>query len=276
MNMLNNLIKKFLKMNRLYTICGIIFIITQTSCMNTKQITMFRDTKKEMSLTGVPKKAPVYIIKPFDNLYLSIKTLDPEVNQIYNPSPEGLGFAGSTSMQYGDRTSQYINGYMVNSNGNIELPIIGQIMVSGLSIADAEKIVKEKAEKILKEPNVKVRILNFKVKVLGEVRNPGLYYNYEGKLNILDAISMANGITEYANLKKVILIRHYPGNSKTFKIDLTDTSIYYSEAFYLQSNDLIYVKPHRNKRTRENATVYGLFLSTISTALLIASLIITN
>jgi polysaccharide export outer membrane protein len=237
---------------------------------------MFQDLNEELSLTEVPREAPLYSIKPFDNLYVSIKTLDPEVNQLYNPSAEGTGFGGSTSMQYGDRPSQFINGYMVNSEGIIELPILGQIPVAGKVISDAEKMVKEKAQEILKEPNVKVKILNFKVNVLGEVRNPGLYYNYEGKLNIIEAIGLANGITEYANLKKVLLVRQYPGSSKTFNIDLTDRSIYYSDAFYLQSNDLVYIKPHKNKRTRENTTVYSLFLSTISTFLLVASLIITN
>lgn len=265
-------------MNKSYLLYGLLLIIIfQTSCMNTKQITMFQDIEENLILSGVPREVPIYNIKPFDNLYLSIKTLDPEVNQLFNPSADGGGgFGGSTSMQYGSPESQYINGYMVQADGYINLPILGQVKVTGLSLEEAENFVKEKAEEYLKEPTVKVKVLNFKVNVTGEVKNPGLYYNYEGKLNILDALSMANGITEYANLKKGLVIRHNENNSKTYNIDFTDRSIYYSEAFYLQPGDLVYVKPHKNKRTRENATTYSLFLSTITTLFLITNFVLNN
>ena len=126
MKILLTFYQTLLKMNKLNFVYGISLVILQTSCMNTKQITMFQDLNEELSLTEVPREAPLYSIKPFDNLYVSIKTLDPEVNQLYNPSAEGTGFGGSTSMQYGDRPSQFINGYMVNSEGIIELPILGQ------------------------------------------------------------------------------------------------------------------------------------------------------
>ena len=232
---------------------------------------MFQDIQEDIVMNGVPREAPVYIIKPYDNLYLSILTLDPEVNQLFNPSSEGGGYGGGTQQQYGDRASQYINGYMVEADGTVNVPLLGKVQLAGLNLVDAQKYMKEKAEEFLKEPNVKVKVLNFKVNISGEVRNPGLYYNYEGSLNLLDALSMANGITEFANLNKVIVIRHYQNHSKTFNLNLTDKSLYFSEAFYLQPNDVVYLPPTKNKRMGENTAKYGLFLNTITTLFVLAA-----
>ena len=261
-------------MKRSYLFFVFMIILIFTSCRGTQEITMFQDIQEDMVMNGVPREAPVYIIKPFDNLYLSILTLDPEVNQLLNPSSQGGTNTGGTNQQYGERVSQYINGYMVEADGTINAPLLGKIQLAGLNLVDAQKYVKEKAEELLKDPNVKVKVLNFKVNVSGEVRSPGLYYNYEGSLNLLDAISMANGITEFANLNKVLVIRHYQNNSKTFNLHLTDKSLYFSDAFYLQPNDMVYLPPNKNKRMRENTATYGLFLSTISTILVLAAFII--
>ena len=110
---------------------------------------------------------------------------------------------------------------------------------------------------------------------MGEVRNPGLYYNYEGSLNILDAISMANGITDFADLNKVLVIRHNENDTETYNLNFRDKSVYYSDVFYLQPNDVVYIQPNKFKRTNENTDIYSLILSTIST-LLVAFTVINN
>jgi len=250
-----------------------LILIIITSCITTQPITMFQDIQKDIIMKGVPKEPPVYIIKPYDNLYLSILTLDPEVNKLFNASAEG-GVGGGTQQLYGAPALQYINGYMVEGDGSIFVPLIGKIQVAELNLIDAQKLVTKRAEEFLKQPNIKVKVLNFKVNIAGEVNKPGLYYNYEGSLNILDAISMANGITQYANLNNVTVVRHMQDNSNTYKLNLTDKSIYYSDAFYLQPNDLVYIEPNKNIRQREKTATYGLFLSTLSTLLLIVTLVI--
>jgi len=240
-------------------------IILQTSCRSSKDLTMFQDLQYNVSLSDVPGKAPEYIIKPFDNLYLNILTLEPEINALFNPTMSSNSFGAGTQQMYGDRTSQYINGYMVQADGSIILPILGQLEVAGLNLAEARSMIMERAEEYLKEPNVKVKVLNFKVNVTGEVRNPGIYYNYEGNLNVIDAISMANGITDFADLKNVLVIRHNENSTKTYNLDFSDRSIYYSDAFYLQPDDIVYIKPNKFKGSRDNNTVYSLIISTFST-----------
>lgn len=234
---------------------------------------MFRDLKNNMNLYDVPEDIPEYIIKPFDNLYLNILTLDAEVNSLFNPTG-GTGYGSGTQQMYGDRTSQYINGYMVDEDGTITIPIVGKVSVAGLNLSEARERITERAEEYLVEPNVKVKVLNFKVNVTGEVIQPGIYYNYEGNLNIIDAISMARGITNYADIKNVLVIRHNEDVTKTFNLDFSNKSIYTSDAFYLQPDDIIYIKPNKFKGRQENNTIYSLMLSTFSTILVATSIIL--
>ena len=254
----------------------IFFAFIQTSCRSSKDLLMFRDLKDNMNLYDVPKDAPQYTIKPYDNLYLNIQTLDTEVNQLFNPNQGTGGYGSSTQQMYGNRASQYINGYMVSEEGTVQIPILGEVTLIGLSLADAQDLIEERAREYLKEPNVKVKVLNFKVNVTGEVNNPGIYYNYEGSINIIDAISMANGITDYANIKDVLVMRHGEDVTRTYNIDFSDKSIYTSDAFYLQPNDIVYVKPNKFKGLQENRTIYSLMLSTLSTVLVASSLILNN
>ncbi len=256
---------------------ALLIIIFQTSCRSSRDLTMFQDLKDNVSLYKIPEKAPEYYIKPYDNLYLSILTLDPQVNQLFNPSTAGSGngVTSGTQQMYGDRASQYINGYMVTEEGFITLPILGQVEVAGLNLQEAQERIKQRAEEYLQEPNVKVKVLNFKVNVAGEVQSPGLYYNYEGSLNLIDALSMANGITQYADLKNVLVIRHNEDVTKTYNINLTDKSVYLSDVFYLQPNDIVYIKPNKFKQSNQNNNIYSLILSTVST-ILVAATVISN
>ncbi len=263
-------------MKKSYIVYLAVVFVFLISCRSSRDLVMFQDLKNNQSLGNLPEKAPEYIIKPFDNLYLSILTLDPELNQLYNPSIGGGGVGTGTQQMFGDRASQYINGYMVSAKGTINVPILGNIEVAGLNLIDAQERVRSKAEVTLKEPNIKVKVLNFKVNVTGEVKSPGLYYNYEGTLNIIDAISMANGITDFADIKNVLVIRHNETETETYNLDFTDKSVYMSEVFYLQPNDIVYIRPNQYKRTRENSTIYSLILSTVSTLLVATSVIVNN
>lgn len=253
----------------------ILILILQTSCRNPKDLVMFRDLENNQSLYDVPLDAPEYVVKPYDNLYVNILTLDPEMNNLFNPSAGGgTGYGSGTQQMYGDRTSQYINGYMVAADGTIKIPILGNITVAGLNLSEAQELIAQRAEEYLKEPNVKVKVLNFKINVLGEVNNPGIFYNYEGSINILDAISMANGITNFAEIKDVVVIRHDEDVTKTFNLDFSNKDVYTSEAFFLQPDDVIYIKPNRFKGRQENRTVYSLMLSTVSTIMVATSIIL--
>ncbi len=248
--------------------------IILTSCTSTKEIRMFQDSDKDLNRISISVPPVEHKIRPFDNLYLSILTLDPEVNKIFNPGKMGDGYASGTDQMYGSTTSQYLNGYRVASDSTITLPILGKINLVGLNLEEAQDRVKVIAEEYIKEPVVQVKYLNFWVNVAGEIKNPGIYYNYEGNLNILDAIGRANGITDFADLTKVEVKRQSDNIIYTHKLDITSNSVYSSEVFYLHPNDMVYIPPSNLKRRTLNSDTYGRFLGTISVLLLSATLIL--
>jgi polysaccharide export outer membrane protein len=245
---------------------NIVILIFLLSCSSTKKIQMFQESKNDSREIFIPPVPPEITIKPFDNLYVSIKTLDEEVNRIFNPSNiGGSGYSSGTSQNFGDPTSQYINGYRVAQDSTISLPILGKINFGGLSLEEAKEKLRIRAEEFLREPTVEVKFLNYRVNLSGEIRTPGVYYNYEGSLSIYDAISMANGITDFADLRNVVIKRQNDNKISTYNVNLTDNSVFTSDVFYLQSNDIVYIPPDNLKRRRENSDTYGRFLSTIST-----------
>lgn len=253
----------------------IVIILFQTSCQSTKDIKMFQTAKDSHRGVYVHTKQKVHNIKPFDNLYIKISTLDPEVNQVFNRGSNASGYSEGTFQMYNNPTSRYINGYIVSEDSTVNLPILGDIKMVGLTLKQAQEQILTQAKVYLVDPSVEVKFLNYKINVIGEVRTPNVYYNYEGKVNILDAISMANGITDFADLKNVEVKRFELNKIATYKVDLTDNSIFSSDVFFLQPDDLVYIPPSKLKRQRENSDLYSRMLSTISTLLVAVALMLS-
>jgi polysaccharide biosynthesis/export protein len=252
-------------------------LLVQISCSNTQEITMLRDIMEDRSIYELnSKEPPEFRIRSSDILYLKITTLDPEINEIFNPSRTGNNNQTGTQQMYGTPVGQYLNGYMVDDDGAVSIPVIGKVEMAGLTLTEAEDRLRARAEEYLKQPSVQVKFLNYKVTIAGEVRNPNLLYNYEKTINIFDAISMANGITDYADLSNLIVVRKSNGTSHTYKVDATSRNIYSSEVFYLLPNDFVYIPPTNLKRTRDNTNVYSLILSAVSTLIVVGTALNNN
>ena len=103
--------------------------------------------------------------------------MNPEVSALFNPS-KGAGFTGGTSQNYGDISGQFLNGFQIDMMGNVTLPIIGKINVINRTVAEAQNEIQRKADEYLNNATVKVKLLSFKVTVLGEVKNPGVRNNF--------------------------------------------------------------------------------------------------
>ncbi|MFC0875459.1 polysaccharide biosynthesis/export family protein [Saccharicrinis sp. FJH2] len=242
-----------------------LLLVLVCSCRNVKNITYFQDISDNQLIASSISHTPTYKLRGNDNLYVSIKTVDPEVNQLFSPAGQVGGYMTGTQQMYGDQVSQYINGYQVDSLGNITLPILGKIKISGLTIDEARKKIQTVSLEYLQNPVVDVKILSFRVNVSGEVKDPGIYYNYQGSLNVLEALSLANGITDNADIKEILVLREKGDYTETFKLDLTHKDFINSEGFYLNPYDIIYVKPSSNKKIDLNIQTYQLFLTTITT-----------
>ena len=225
------------------------------------------NTQDQEVLKAMPTEVSEYIIKTNDNLYIDIQSMSPEVNALFNPS-KGGSMQGGTQQNYGQLSGQYLNGFQVDLSGNVTLPIIGKVVLAGQSLNQAQESIQAKADEYIKDATVKVKLLSFKVTVLGEVKNPGVYYNYNNQMTVLDGISMASGVTDYGRIQKVLVLRPTEDGSKTYRLDLSNKKFLSSDAFFLQPNDVVYVEPDKYKNVKLNSPIFSLFLSTISTLIL--------
>ncbi|MCX6240027.1 MAG: polysaccharide biosynthesis/export family protein [Bacteroidia bacterium] len=236
------------------------------SCKTRKDLLYLQDIK-DLEVLDVPGPSPEYRIKPDDNLYVNIQTVNPVINQLFNPS-QGTTGSGGTQQTFGSPASSYISGYAVDLTGAITLPVIGTVTVVGKTVIETQAFIQQKANVYLKDASVQVKILNFKVTLLGELRNPGVYNNYSSNMTVLEAIGMAGGVTENAQISQLLVVRRTPTGSKSYRLDLSKKKLLASEAYFLQPNDVIYVNADRMKNIRLTMPTYSFILSAVTTIML--------
>jgi polysaccharide export outer membrane protein len=262
-----------MKLTKIALLAAVV-IMFASSCRSYKEITLLRDAGEDGEATYLlPPEPPAYEIKEKDNLYVSILTLDAELNRQYNPSMGQGGFGGSTEQTFGSPTAQYLNGYQVDNNGNIQLPVLGPVNVAGLTLNQAQQVIFEAASEFIKDPTINVKLLSFRFTVLGEVQRPGLYYNFQEQMTIFEAISLANGNTEFAEIDKVLVLRKTDDEVKSIRVNLSSIEMLNSDAYFIYPDDVVYVQPDKFKNVALKAPVYSLILSTITVAVLILNLV---
>jgi polysaccharide export outer membrane protein len=235
-----------------------------SSCTTAKKLTIMQDLSPNQTVPG-PRPAPIYHIRPKDNLYIGIATPDQDLNKMTDPTSNGVSLA----MAYEGITSKSVNGNVVDTEGNITLPMLGKIPVAGLTIAEAEDTIRGASRQYLKDATVKVRLLSFKVTVLGEVKMPGIYYNYNNYVTVLDAISLAQGTTDYAKLADVLVLRPTTGGTRTFSLNLNSKYAVQSPAWYLQPDDVVVLQPGKNKGLQQKLPLVGIVVGSLSALLLL-------
>ena len=251
------------------TLCVIIIIaLFGASCASKKQITYLQDIANIKVENFQNSTDALYKLNKQDVLYIKIVTTNPEVNTLFNLSDQS-----AQGNVINGEVDQYIKGFIIDNNGDIELPIIGKVNVVYKNIEQAKDAIYSKATQFLKEPTVYVKLLSFKYSVMGEVQRPGMYRNFNNKLNVLEAISRAGDISDHGDRKRVVVIRPTETGSQVFRLDLTDKNILASEGFNLYPNDVIYVEPLKSKAMRLNIPVASLLLTSISTLILILNFV---
>lgn len=254
-------------MKNLLALILIIALTMMLSCRSSKDLIYLNDAANNEIIYGLPSE---YILKAGDILYVSIKSISPEVNALFNPeSNMEVGNSGYGFQKYTTPSGAYLYGFELDLDGNIKLPMLGKIKVSGIPLSQVESVVQKKADEFLKDAIVKVKLLNFKITVAGEVRNPGAYYNYNNSITVLEALALASGNTDFASIKKVMIVRSFPEGKKTYMLDLSSKKSYLSEAFYLLPDDYVIVQPDRYKNFQLNSPAYSLMFSSLSSLLAI-------
>ncbi len=223
-------------------------ISTLTSCVQTKQIAYFQGDTAKYSSLKVPQATSRYI-QSSDMLGILVTSISSGSNELFNAPL----LSGVSVINYSQSPGQGRNqplGYLVDSLGNIVLPLVGKINLKDKTIDQASTIIEFKLKEYLKEPSVSVRILNHKFSVLGEVNRPSVYNLLEDRLTLTEALGMAGDLTIFGKRSNVLLIREgKSGLREMVRIDLTQREILSSPYYYVQPNDVIYVEPLKTKAT---------------------------
>jgi len=246
----------------LFTISAL--LISMTSCVTQRNLE-YLQYKVNDPLMYSEATIEEYRLKPKDELFIQISSLDDPNFNIFSGTAVQQQLYMSSMQPYGAS----MISYTVDKNGYVLLPVVGMLHVEDKTITEVSEIIKESLENILNQPVVTVKLVNRYVSILGEVYNPGHYTYSKDKLTIFDAIGMAGDIGEYGNRKEILITRNVDGKNNMINVDLTRPEILSSEYYYMQPNDIIYVKPLRKKFWGMRQFPFSIILSTITTGMLI-------
>ncbi|MDR0231284.1 MAG: polysaccharide export protein [Dysgonamonadaceae bacterium] len=248
------------KLNRLFFFSFVLLFFV--SCGSRRNVIYFQGSQSQHDFSKEFSEHEVRIVNN-DNLLIMVSSKNPQAAEVFNV----IRFDRAAYAQ----TLQW-QGFLVDQNGNINFPLIGEIRLGGLTKAEAIALLQEKISTYINDPVVNIRFMNYKVSVIGEVNRPGSYTVDDEKITIVQSLALAGDMTIYGNRRNIIVSREIDGRQKFFKVDITTPDIFNSPVYYLQQNDIVYVEP--NKARVRSSTNYiqnaSLGISLVSMALTIA------
>lgn len=248
---------KALIQKRHILIIGIALIFA--SCVPQEKLKYVQDETtmhlKEEYMRNRPEKR----IKPFDNLYINVLSIDEQTARIF--SNQSSNTSGGINLD--------LLSYTVSKNGYIDFPFIGEINLNNLTLLEAKAKVEKEISQYLSNTAITMKFVNSNITVLGEVRNQGEFPYFKEQLNIFQAVGYAGGLSDYGDKSKVTLIREYNNMVKYHNLDLTDKNIVESKFYYLQPGDVVIVEPIKTKFRNLRTFTYSTFLATTTTLITI-------
>ena len=231
-----------MKRKTLILLAGILALLV--SCGTPKEIAYFQDITGETSMKAV--KAEPIRLKPSDKISVIVNSRDPQVTAMFNLPyytkriGDSQSLTSNSSIVSSSQTG--MSGYTVDSDGCIDFPVLGRILVAGLTREEAEERIKEELldSRQIKDPVVIIDFMNLGFSILGEVAKPGRYKIDRDRFTVLDAISLAGDLTINGRRDNIMLVRHEVTKDHTYILNLMDAkSLYSSPAFYMEQGDII-------------------------------------
>ena len=244
------------------------------SCQSYKKVPYLQDAEV---VKDINQQENLYDAKimPKDLLTIVVSCTSPELAMPFN-----LTVAGPNNISANNYvTSQpSLQTYLVSNEGTVDFPVLGELKIGGLTKKEAEQLIVEKLKPYIKEtPIVTVRMVNYKISVLGEVARPGTFTISNEKVNLLEALAMAGDMTVWGVRDNVKLIREgADGKQKIVTLDLNKAETILSPYYWLQQNDIVYVTPNKAKaRNSDIGNSTTLWFSATSILVSLASLLVT-
>ncbi len=266
--------KQFVKASAILLVAA---VLASCNPSTWKNINYLQDIQQDTAMVMAVNNG--IIIQPQDQLSIIVTSRNPAIAVQFNKSISNyttgteMGITGGT---------QRITGYVVDNSGDIDFPQVGKIHVAGLNRWELQDMITEllSTSGLLTDANVTVEFMNFKISVLGEVPNPGTYSVTGDKITIFQALALARDLTIYGQRDNVMVIREQNGRRQIYTVDLRDSDIFNSPAYYLQQNDVVYVTPNsvRAGQSTINENYFksgGFWMSLGSLSITLANLVYT-
>lgn len=248
---------------------SVFLILMLYSCASPKDVLLFQDIDSLEEYSITQRNNPT--IREDDLLIITVSAPDMETVRPYNLMIETRPSYANANLGLSNNSQQ--QAYLVDSNGYIELPILGRQHVAGKTRAQLVDQLRNLILKDIKDPIVNVRIVNYKVTVLGEVNRPGSYTIDGERITLPEALGLAGDMTIYGKRKNVIVLREVDGKRTHETIDLTTIASLNSEYYYLKQNDVVYVSPNsaqiQSSKFNRNASVYVSVVSLLVSVLVL-------
>ncbi|HNP17784.1 MAG TPA: polysaccharide biosynthesis/export family protein [Fulvivirga sp.] len=238
----------------------LLIAIIASSCVYKRQIVYLQDKNydlehsfpKDSIVKSVGVKSFEYKLEVNDIVSIEVSSLSPsEYNVFTNPDSQNK--------------SPLLSGYILARDGTVELPVIGKVKLEGLTVNAAQVLVQQEIDKYLESPIVNLKLLSFKVTILGEVKQPGTYNSYTNTMNVFDVVGMAGDLTDVADRANIKLIRQENDSAKVIYLNLLDDQVLASNYFHLLPNDILVIPPLKVKNFRQyQLQNFGLILSTLT------------
>ena len=257
-----------------YILLIVASLVTLSSCGSSKEVVYFQDLRPGETEIKLPEVKAI-TVRQEDKISIIVNSRDPQLTDLFN-LPIMSRQLGQSLRSGGNSNgaNQGVSAYTVDTNGEIDFPVLGKLYVAGMKREEIAEYIKSELvkENLVKDPVVTVEFANLCVAVLGEVNSPGRFSIDRERLTILDALSMAGDLTIYGNRSKVMVLRQEGNIQRVYGLDLTSGEhVYTSPAYYLQQNDVVYVEPN-NVKARQS-TVNGNNVRSTSFWISLASLL---
>lgn len=252
----------------------VLVICIITGCNSYKNVPYFKDADPNGKTVSQNNQLYDARIMPKDLLSITVSSSEPEAAAPYNQTVPTI----YTTENRSTYSQPLMQSYLVDNNGDIDFPILGKIHLGGMTKTEAEQYIGGLLKGSFKEPPiVTVRMINYKISVLGEVNKPSTFTIANEKVNIFEALALAGDMTVYGRRDNVKLLREgVDGKKEIIALDLNKSDIIDSPYFYLQQNDVLYIEPNKIKaKSSDIGQTTSLWFSATSILVSIASILVT-
>jgi len=226
------------------------------ACRPGRDLVYLNDLRGTAEYQAYLANQTVLRIQPDDLLGITVSSLSPESSILFN---NGV-LAGSSSANPTEATTvnnaldskRALEGYLVDKEGNIQFPVLGSVKLGGLTREEAVRKLTADIRKYLKNPLVDLRLLNFRVTVIGEVSQPTSINVPRERINVLEALGLAGDMTPFGRRENVLVIRETEGVRTAARLNLNRKDVLDSPYFYLKQNDIVYIEPDNRARLAQN------------------------